>query len=129
MSCRSIPVYWVSMASAVVQATLPLVTLMTTGVLITVRVVPQSIPDGVAYAVGTADGVAAVLPEAPDVADEQPLVAASSAARHSSPVGRAVPIRRRTGRFVVTSGTFPVEFPSRAACPSLQNLRMSGHLP
>ncbi len=97
------------MAIAVVQATLPLVTLMTTGVLITVRVIPQSVPDGVAYADGTglAGAVAPLPPDAP-AADEHPLVTPSNAA------AALISSHHRTGRFVVTTGTFPC----RAACPS-----------
>jgi hypothetical protein len=71
---------------------------MTTGVLITVRAVPQDVPDGVAYAEGTVDEDAAPAPA--DAGEEHPL--RRQPARHSGPAARAVPIHRRTGRFVVT---------------------------
>src|SRR5579859_4026108 len=77
---------------------------MTTGVLAAVRAVPQTVPAGVAYADGTGPE------DAPEAADEHPL--ARHATRHASPAGRTVPINRRTGRFVVTAGTFPVERPA-----------------
>jgi hypothetical protein len=90
---------------------------MMTGVLITVRAVPHCVPDGVAYADGTGLAVAPPPPDAP-AADEHPLVTPSSAA------AALITRHHRTGRVVVTTGTFPC----RAACPP-QNLRMSGHLP
>jgi hypothetical protein len=73
---------------------------MTTGVLITVRAVPQEVPDGVAYADGTVDEDAAPAPAPADAGEEHPL--RRQPARHSDPAARAVPIHRRTGRFVVT---------------------------
>jgi hypothetical protein len=66
--------------------------------LITVRALPQAVPDGVAYADDTVDPEGAVAPA--DAAEEHPLT--RKPARHSSPAAGAVPIHRRTGRFVVT---------------------------
>jgi hypothetical protein len=86
--------------------------------LITVRVVPHVIPDGVAYAEGTVDEDAAAPA---DAAEEHPLT--RMPARHSTPAAGAVPIHRPIGRFVVTSAPFE----SRSVPP--WNLRMSGLLP